>query len=70
MTHYYQRKLSRTELLQAAGAGLGAGAALGAVVFYVARVFLQRTPLRPAAGRTVAAVPAGTTVAVTASGRP
>lgn len=48
MSYYYQKRLSRGELMQAAGAGLGAGVAVGAVVFYVARVFLQRTPLAAA----------------------
>ncbi len=39
----YRRDLSRGELLPAIGAGL----AVGAVAFYVATLFLQRTPLVP-----------------------
>jgi hypothetical protein len=50
MTYYYQRDLSRAELMRAAGIGLGLGAGVGAGValvgFYVTRIFMQRTPLR------------------------
>lgn len=43
----YRRPLTLRELLPAIGAGVGAGIAVGAATFYVARLFLQRTPLRP-----------------------
>ncbi|MFL5560714.1 MAG: hypothetical protein ACJ79K_04480 [Gemmatimonadaceae bacterium] len=39
----YRRELSRGDLLPA----LGAGIAVGAVAFYIATLFLQRTPLVP-----------------------
>lgn len=39
----YRRPLSLPQLLPAIGVGIGAGV----VAFYVARLFLQRTPLRP-----------------------
>lgn len=39
----YRRELKRGELLPAIGAGL----AVGAAAFYVATLFLQRTPLVP-----------------------
>ena len=41
--YYYRRTLSVRELLPAIGIGIGAGIA----AYYVARVLLQRTPLRP-----------------------
>jgi hypothetical protein len=41
--YVYRRPLSLTESLPAVGAGVAAGLA----VFYVARLFLQRTPLLP-----------------------
>ncbi|HEV2146785.1 MAG TPA: hypothetical protein VGR37_05170 [Longimicrobiaceae bacterium] len=56
-TFDYRRKLSLQEHLPAVGAGVGAGVAVGTVVFYLARLMLQRTPLRdtpaahPAAAR-------------------
>lgn len=42
-TQDYRRKLSLVEHAPAAGAALGAAA----VVFYLTRIVLQRTPLRP-----------------------
>ncbi|HSJ64959.1 MAG TPA: hypothetical protein VK922_13795 [Gemmatimonadaceae bacterium] len=42
MPYYFRRRLTLTENLPAIGAGMAAGA----VVFYVARLLLQRTPLR------------------------
>jgi hypothetical protein len=39
----YRRALGVRELLPAIGVGVGAGL----VAFYLARLFLQRTPLRP-----------------------
>ena len=39
----YRRGLEPTELLPAIGVGLG----VGALAFYVAYLFLQRTPLEP-----------------------
>ena len=41
--YVYRRRLEATELLPAIGVGLG----VGAVAFYVAYLFLQRTPLEP-----------------------
>jgi hypothetical protein len=41
----YRRTLSAAELLPA----IGVGVAAGALAFYVARMFLQRTPLSPRA---------------------
>lgn len=41
--YYYRRPLTPRELLPAVGVGIGAGL----IAFYVARVLLQRTPLRP-----------------------
>ena len=40
--YYYRRSLSVRELLPAVGAAVGAAV----VTFYVARLFIQRTPLR------------------------
>ena len=45
-SYHYRRKLTLKEHLPAVGAAVGAGAA----VFYLARLWLQRTPLRPGAG--------------------
>ena len=42
--YHYRRALALPELLPAIGAAIGVGAA----AFYVARLFLQRTPLVPA----------------------
>lgn len=42
--YYYRRRLDARELLPAIGAGIG----VGLVVFYVARLYVQRTPLQPA----------------------
>lgn len=39
--YYVRRELTPAELLPAIGAGIGAGLA----IFYVARLFLERTPL-------------------------
>ena len=41
VSYYYRRPLSLSEMLPAVGAGIGAGVA----VFYLARLFLQKTPL-------------------------
>ena len=41
--YIYRRPLSASELLPAIGVGVAAGVA----AFYVARLFLQRTPLLP-----------------------
>jgi hypothetical protein len=41
--YYYRRSLSVEQVLPA----IGAGVAVGIAVFYVARIFLQRTPLLP-----------------------
>ena len=54
-TFDYRRKLSLKEQLPAVGAGVGAGVAIGVSVFYLARLMMQRTPLRG----TPAAHPAG-----------
>ena len=40
--YYYRRPLRARELLPALGAAIGAGA----VAFYVAKLFLERTPLQ------------------------
>lgn len=55
-TFDYRRRLTLAEQLPAVGAGVGAALAVGVSVFYLARLMLQRTPLRdtpaahPAAG--------------------
>ncbi|HLV25843.1 MAG TPA: hypothetical protein VKZ41_05995 [Gemmatimonadales bacterium] len=49
-SYYYRRKISPAEALPAIGAGLGTGLA----VFYIARLFLQRTPLLAAPPREAA----------------
>jgi hypothetical protein len=41
--YYYRRRLGTLEVLKAVGVGIGAGL-LG---FYVTKVMLERTPLRP-----------------------
>ncbi len=41
--YYYRRRLKSAELLPVVGAAVGAAA----LVFYLARVFAQRTPLEP-----------------------
>jgi hypothetical protein len=41
--YYYRRPLTPRELVPALGVGLG----VGLVTFYIARVLLERTPLRP-----------------------
>jgi hypothetical protein len=41
--YYYRRPLTPRELVPALGVGVG----VGLVAFYVARILLQRTPLRP-----------------------
>ena len=41
--YFYRRALSARELLPAVGVAVGAGL----VAFYLARLFFQRTPLRP-----------------------
>ena len=43
----FRRKLSRGEKLAALGVGVGAGLGVAAVGFYLARLVLQRTPVRP-----------------------
>jgi hypothetical protein len=49
--YVYRRQLDAREILPALGVGIG----VGAVAFYVAYLFLQRTPLDP--GRLPAAAP-------------
>lgn len=56
-TFDYRRKLSLQEQLPAVGAGVGAGVAVGTVVFYLARLVLQRTPLRDTAAAHPASAP-------------
>ena len=41
--YVYRRRLNPSELLPAIGVGVG----VGAVAFYIAYLFLQRTPLEP-----------------------
>ena len=41
--YYYRRSLSPRELLPALGVGVGTGL----VAFYIAKILLERTPLRP-----------------------
>jgi hypothetical protein len=41
--YYYRRPLTPRELVPALGVGVG----VGLVAFYIARVLLERTPLRP-----------------------
>jgi hypothetical protein len=41
--YVYRRRLDAAELLPAIGVGVG----IGAIAFYVAYLFLQRTPLEP-----------------------
>ncbi len=41
--YVYRRRLEAAELLPALGVGVG----VGAVAFYIAYLFLQRTPLEP-----------------------
>lgn len=64
-----RRHLTRKELMPAVGAGVAAGVGVGLVVFYAARLMLQREPLRPlpAAG---SALPAKGAPAVPTSGSP
>jgi len=51
--YVYRRHLQRMELLPA----VGVGAAVGALAFYVMRIVLQRTPLRPERRPRVARLP-------------
>ena len=44
---WYRRSLTFRESLPALGAAVGAGVALGSVVYYVGRILLQRAALRP-----------------------
>jgi hypothetical protein len=41
--YYYRRSLTPRELMPALGVGVG----VGLVAFYIARLLLERTPLRP-----------------------
>ena len=41
--YYYRRRLSTLEVLKAAGVGIGAGL----LAFYISRIVMERTPLRP-----------------------
>ncbi len=52
--YYYRRRIPAPELLPAVGAGIG----FGLLAFYIARLFLQRTPLVPSAGPPRRFVPA------------
>ena len=67
--YYYRRSLSARELLPALGVGVGAGF----LAFYVAKLFLERTPLlpKPVDGRPRLALrrPADTRPTVSAAGR-
>ena len=54
-SYYYRRALRPREMLPAVGVALGAGL----VVFYLAKLMLQRTPLRPGAERGGARRPPG-----------
>lgn len=45
--YVYRRKLDARELVPAIGAGIVTGLATGLATFYVARLFLERTPLLP-----------------------
>lgn len=49
--YFYRRPLKLRELAPAIGAGVGAGL----VAFYLAKLFLERTPLRAAATSQAAA---------------
>lgn len=64
-----RRHLTRNELMPAIGAGVAAGVGVGLVVFYAARLMLQREPLRPPPGG-APALPARGVPAVPASGSP
>ena len=44
-TFDYRRKLDFKDQMPALGAAAGAAVGVGAVVYYVARLFLQRVPL-------------------------
>ena len=55
-TFDYRRKLSLKEQLPLVGAGVGAGVAIGVSVFYLARLMMQRTPLRATPAANPAAV--------------
>jgi hypothetical protein len=52
-TYTYRRRLGAGDLVQAAAVGLGVGLA----AFYVARLFLERTPLVPRTGSAASAGP-------------
>jgi hypothetical protein len=41
--YYFRRRMGAHELLPAVGAGVG----VGLIAFYIARLYLQRTPLVP-----------------------
>jgi hypothetical protein len=41
--YYYRRRLSTIEVLKAAGVGIGTGL----LAFYISRIVMERTPLRP-----------------------
>lgn len=43
--YYYRRPLGARDLLPAVGAGLGVALVTGLTVFYVTKLFLERTPL-------------------------
>lgn len=46
-TYTYRRELDREGWLKAIGVGVGAGVGTALVAGYLAKIFLQRTPLRP-----------------------
>ena len=53
--YVYRRKLAARELIPAVGAGIVTGIA----AFYVAKLFLERTPLLPEERRTGRQLPSG-----------
>lgn len=59
MAYSYRRDLTAKEQLPAVGAAVAAGAAVAVAVFYVARIFLARTPLLTAEPTPPEALPRG-----------
>lgn len=48
-TYTYRRDLKHSDWARAIGIGAAVGAGTAVAVAYLARIYLQRTPLRPAA---------------------